>query len=386
MSWIAVGVGVAGIAANMYNAKKQREQAGAMGGPMVMGTPKQMKTAYNQTQSSIKQQQDFVNAMQAQNGVGNQSNVFQQQQGLADQMQGVVNGTGPNPAQAALNQATGVNVANQAALMAGQRGAGANTGLIARQAGQQGGNIQQQAVGQGATLQAQQSLAAMGQLQAQQGQMGNLASQQVNQQQTGISNLGQQSLNQQSNLYGLQSGANAANAQMQMNNQNAQNQMFGNIMNATGTAVAALSNGGGGGAQTSNKMTPSGLGTSVGGAGNTMQAFAQGGNVGPKSYAAQHICMANGGKVPALVSPGEVYLKPQDVQQVAQGQKSPLQGETIPGQAKVKGAKNDYDNDTVPKTLEEGGIVIPRSITQSKNPEKKAHDFISAILAKNKHK
>ncbi len=86
----------------------------------------------------------------------------------ADMLQGIANGTGPNPAQAMLNQQTGANVAQQAALMAGQRGAGANVGLMARQAAQQGAGIQQQAVGQGATMQANQSLGAIGQMGAQQ--------------------------------------------------------------------------------------------------------------------------------------------------------------------------------------------------------------------------
>jgi len=93
--------------------------------------------------------------------------------------------------------------------------------------------------------------------------------------------------------------------------------------------------------------------------------------------------MAEGGPVQALVSPGEKYLPPQAVNEVAQGKKSPISaGETIPGKPKVSGAKNSYANDTVPKTLQEGGIVLPRSVTQSKDPAKAAHAFVSAILAR----
>jgi len=58
-------------------------------------------------------------------------------------------------------------------------------------------------------------------------------------------------------------------------------------------------------------------------------------------------------------------------------------GETIPGKPKVSGAKNDYANDTVKKTLQEGGIVLPRSVTKSKNPDKNAEAFVAAVLAKN---
>lgn len=107
--------------------------------------------------------------VQAQTGaIGGLRNVYAQQQGTADQLQNIANGQGPNPAQAMLNQATGQNVANQAALMAGQRGASANAGLIARQAAMQGAGIQQNAAGQGATMQANQSLGALGQLGGQQ--------------------------------------------------------------------------------------------------------------------------------------------------------------------------------------------------------------------------
>jgi hypothetical protein len=96
---------------------------------------------------------------------------------------------------------------------------------------------------------------------------------------------------------------------------------------------------------------------------------------------------ARGGKVPAMVSPGERFLKPNDVKAVAKGQKSPLKaGEKIPGKPKVGGAINSYRNDTVPKNLVEGGIVLPRSVTQSKTPAKDAAAFVAQVLAKRKTK
>lgn len=348
----------------------------------VAPSPAQLKTAYNQTQESIKQQQDFVAALQQQNGLANQSSVFQQQQALSDQLQGVADGTGPNPALAALNQATGQNVSNQAALMAGQRGASANTGLIARQAAQQGGNLQQQAVGQGATLQAQQQLGAMGQLQQQQANMGNLAGQQVGQTQAGLNAFNQATLGQQSNLMGLQGNANSANANLAAQNQASQSNLIGNLAGAAGTA-AGLYFGGPAGAAAGSQ-----LGSSLGAAskGGAKPTFAQGGPVkaGPRSQLG--MMFANGGKVPALVSPGEEYLDPNAVQQVKQGASPMAVGERIPGAPKVSGAKNSYANDTVRKDLDEGGIVLPRSVTQSKNPEKAAADFVSAVFAKNKLK
>jgi len=91
---------------------------------------------------------------------------------------------------------------------------------------------------------------------------------------------------------------------------------------------------------------------------------------------------AHGGRVPALVSPGEQYLPPKEVKKVAKGEKSPLKaGERIPGIPKHPG--NDYRNDVVPKTLQEGGIVIPNAVMQSKDPHKAAIAFVHATIAKN---
>ncbi len=87
--------------------------------------------------------------------------------------------------------------------------------------------------------------------------------------------------------------------------------------------------------------------------------------------------LARGGKVPAMVSPGERYLPPKDVKQVLEGKKEPMKaGERIPGKPVVGGAKNSYANDTVPKTLQEGGVVIPRSVTQAKDAPEKAEEFV----------
>ncbi len=149
------------------------------------------------------QQNGLNQQLTAANGVGTQQSAIRGLQGLAGQQQNtagmyqnIASGTGPNPAQAALNQSTGQNVANQAALMAGQRGASQNVGLLARQAAQQGAATQQQAVGQGATLQAQQQLAGLAGLQGAQAAIGNtqqaiggLGTTQANMQQAGINNM-----------------------------------------------------------------------------------------------------------------------------------------------------------------------------------------------------
>lgn len=424
-------------------------------------TEQQATDAYNQSQGGIKNQADFLAALQAQNGIGNQSGVY-------NQLQGVANGTGPNPAQAMLSNATGANVANQAALMAGQRGAGANVGLMARQAAQQGGSLQQQAAGQGAALQAQQSLGALS-------QMGGLSSQQVGQQAAatgaltgaqqseqglllgGINNqnnslVSQQNAMNQANLSQAQAGAKAQQGVLQgvgmaagmpgLAHGGAVPHYYGGTPNGVGspslgvntnlgmppiqqpngsptappaptkyaraaqTALGAndkdaskqpdpFEQGGksvGQGIGTGLKGLASGIkglfgGSSAGGTDNSDAAYRSEGAAFDNEQDAASKQMwsdngfAHGGKVPAMVSPGEVYIPPREVEEVKRGKKDPISaGEKIPGKAKVKG--DSLKNDTVPKTLEEGGIVLPKSVMEAKHPHWEAHKFVSAILAK----
>lgn len=483
-------------------------------------TSPDLQAAQQRTGMSNDQQQAMLAQLAAQNGISNQSGVFAQQQalnaqlagmngagtlggaagqqaglnsqlagagglqgqqaalagslGLAGQLQpgaanlqgaisglqGVANGTGPNPAAAQLANATAANTANQAALMAGQRGAGANAGLLARQIAQQGAANQQNAIGQMAALQAQQQLGALGQIgslagtqvgaqQSALGQAGNLGSGLTSQQMQGIgqqANIGQAQLGAQQT--GINTAGNIANQQVgnqlntqqqiaqnaltnqqiaagqlqSQNNINAQmaqqqaQQQSGLVGGLLGGAASALTGGllSGGGTAAMGATSP---GTAAGfgslttksnpnaGVGN-YAALAHGGKVesqstisldhghGPKSYLAKTlkggleahpIMMASGGevpkKVPAMVSPGEQYIPPQEVKQVASGQKDPLDaGMKIPGKAKVKG--DSLKNDTVPATLEEGGIVIPKSVMESKNPHWEAKRFVEAIMAK----
>lgn len=299
----------------------------------------QLQGAFNGQQAAMGNQNSLLSALQGQNGIGNQSQVY-------NQLQGVANGTGPNPAQAMLNQSTGQNVANQAALMAGQRGAGANVGLMARQAGQEGGALQQQAAGQGASMQAQQALGALGQA----GQMANtMAGQQIGQTNQNVSS--QQ--NEQNILQGANSANNSNQTQMANTALQGQQKMVSGAINAAGGALGLAGGGQVPGAQS---------------------MFGQ-------SLMAPKPMMAQGGKVPAMVSPGERFLKPNEAKAVAQGKVDPTQvGEKIPGQAQVKG--DSYKNDTVKKNLDVGGIVLPRSIENSKNPSQEAAKFVRAYIAK----
>lgn len=344
----------------------------------------QTQAAIAQQSQGLGMQRDFVNALQAQNGIGNQSQVY-------NQLQGIANGTGPNPAQAALAQATGANVANQAALMAGQRGAGANAGLIARQAGMQGANIQQNAAGQAATMQAQQSLNAIGQAGGMANQMvGNQANALQGYQQgaQGITNATQ---NNQGVQLGVMNQDQNRQAAIQAQNAAADAQGMQNLMGVVGGLAGAGMKMATGGASAAVPAAMQGAKMAGGPMDNmgsgmppqTAMYAAEGGAVpGPSSFVGKHLGMkpqlAKGGAVPAMVSPGEVYVAPSKV-----AAKDPMAaGEKIPGKPKVGGAKNSYANDTVPKTLEAGGIVIPRSVTQGKDPHKAAAKFVAAVLSK----
>jgi len=280
-------------------------------------------------------------AVAAQNQLAQQLNnpqLMQQQNQLADALRAQAAGQGPNPAQAALAQSTGNNIAQQASLMAGQRGAGANAGLIARQAGQQGAGIQQQAVGQGATLQAQQQLAAQNQLQQQQAQQANQALQAQGQATNAA-------LGQQGNLLNFQAGANNANAGVASGNAQRNGNLIGGVIGGVASALPFLSQGG---------EVPDHL-----------------------SHAAS--CYYGGGQVDAMVSPGEGYIKPNDAKKVADGKK-PIESaaKKIPGKAEVKG--DSQKNDTVHAKLDAGGIVIPRSIMEK--GEKESLAFLKDALRK----
>lgn len=434
----------------------QATQVQGLMGPTAVTNEGQQDAAYGGSQAALANQSNFVNALQGQNGIGNQSNVY-------NQLGGIAAGTGANPAQAMLNQATTQNIQNAASTVASQKGIN-NPGMAAREAGMIGANTQQQAAGQAATMQANQSLNALG-------QQANIAGQQVQNQAGAIStqNQAQQGFqglvntaaqNQNANLVSSQNNANSTNAQVQSANAKAQNEGGSGLLNsagalvglahggrvnlafggnyasntggqsrlsqnllggsssstdpsssnatksggmiagAIGKGISALGNafgigggdsstglgsvtydmpGGGAGGMTDENLT--GLPTSSkemaldlsGGAAPTPENTTPAPAVDPGGF------MARGGQVPAMVSPGEKYLDPREAKEVASGKKSAMKaGETIKGKAKVKG--DSLKNDTVPKNLEEGGIVIPRSVMNSKDPKKEAAKFVAAHL------
>lgn len=354
-----------------------------------------MNTAYNNTQAALTQQQNLVGALAAQNGLGNQSQVY-------NQLQGVANGTGPNPAQAQLAQSTGANVANQAALMAGQRGASSNVGLMARQNAQQGANLQQQAAGQGASMQAQQSLNALSAA----GQLANTqAANQIGQ--TNAALTGQQ--NEQNTLEGANSANNANQASL-----------AGNTMGMMGSLLSGAASG-------------AGAGLAMAAAhGGMIQNFDQGGVAqsafsGPQSMFAQAL-QSQPDSINASAPMPSMAQTNSGIQQGAQAigkslfsrdpnsmasQNAALQGQAnsvlgsspqmindptlnasrggdvgdrlkggghVPGEASIKG--DSLKNDTVKAMLSPGEVVIPRSVMNSKDPIRGAAEFVRDVMSK----
>lgn len=272
----------------------------------------------------------------------------------------VSTGGGPNPAAAMLQEATSKNVQNQAALQAGQRGAASNVGMIARGAAQQGAQIQQQATGQAATEQSQQQLGAAS-------EVGNLATQQEQAAISAGTGAGGIATQNQSSLLQAQTGYNTTIAGGQANvNTVGETQ----LQNVTAPFAAGAA---------------SGLGSSLvyNNAPKSPQ-LAEGGKVieGPhNSHVANFLAMSKGGNVPALVSPGEIYLDPDHVEEVKHGANPLKLGHRIPGKAKIKG--DSKKNDTVKATLKEGGVVLPRHIVRGRSSDK-ARLFVLKSIAKNR--
>lgn len=184
----------------------------------------QLNNAYTGATNALNAQVGLTNTLmpQASNAVENQNKVAAQQEAMT-------RGEGPNPAANQLAQAAGANVANQAALMAGQRGAAANPALLARQAAMQGANIQQQAAGEAATLGAEQQIAA-------QNNLADLSNNQISQTQGATTALNSANQNEQGVLQGANSNLNNASVSMQgninNNNANANKGILGGITSA----------------------------------------------------------------------------------------------------------------------------------------------------------
>lgn len=354
-----------GIAGTIGNALGLNDQFQAGSANITPGTNVgQLNTAYTGAQGALANQGNIVNTLNPQvaGAAGNQN-------ALAAQELALTQGIGPNPALTQLAQTTGTNVANQAALQAGQRGASGNVGLMARQIGQQGAATQQQAVSQGATLEAQQQLAA-------EQNLAGLSNQQVVQAQGANTAQNTAQQGEQNILQGANTSANNAAVGMQSN--------INNVNSATALANQQESQGIIGGLFSGASAVGGKVGSALSSIGSSL-GFAHGGEIaeGPHSSHVANFLFAKGGKVPAMVSPGEIYLNPEQVRQVVQEGKNPLKiGKKIPGKPKVKG--DSLKNDIVPADLEDGGVIIPRRITTKKMAAEKAELFVHRAHARRK--
>lgn len=352
------GIASAGVGAGI-NALSKKAQGG-INPADISSQNHQTNQANSQVQNQLAQQQKLLAALQSQGGLQNQSQVY-------GQLQGVANGTGPNPAQAALANATGASVANQAALMAGQRGGSANVGLLARQAAMQGSNIQQNAAGQAAALQAQQSLDALS-------AAGNMANTQAANQIGAQNALGQQTLSNQQNqqtalgnfnnaVTGGQNNVNSTRGELANTGLGASVKALGGAAGGLGTAVGSMFNGSSGTAAPAATITAGQAYSPPG-----IFVAAEGGQVpqmapsGPRSSVGRFMSGA-----PAMMASGG-------------GVGSSLQsGGSVPGSAPVSG--NSYKNDKVKALLSPGELVVDRETMKDSGPAGQAARALQAIIA-----
>lgn len=213
----AIGTGTAGDAESAQNPTSQT----------------QIDNSYHDANSSMLDQQRLLAALQAQNGITNQSQTY-------NQMQGIATGQGPNPAQDQYQQ----NVQNLAKQQAGAISStkGISPALQARLIAQQGSGAMQNAAGQGQANLATQQLGAL----TAAGQMANTqASNYVGQTNA---NVGAQQGEQQ-NLLGAQaaynnmkagilSNVNTTNSATQIQNSKAQQGIFGGLLGGAGSILA----------------------------------------------------------------------------------------------------------------------------------------------------
>lgn len=155
--------------------------------------------------AAIAQQQASLN--RAQDG----------QLSLAQALQKQASGLGPNPAQAALQQATDRNVKQGAGMIASQKSI--NPALAQRLIAQNTAESQQQAAGQGALMNAQQQIAAQGQLGGVYSNMGQLANQ--------AQGITQNAL----------AGINQSNANVAAANQQANSNIMGGLLGGAGALL-----------------------------------------------------------------------------------------------------------------------------------------------------
>ena len=269
---------------------------------------------------------------------------------LTETLRNQMAGKGPNLANQQLQRATAQNTANQAALMAGQRGVSSNVGLMARQIANQGANLQQQAAGQSAENVLAEQLAATGQLGGVLGTQGSLANQNLGIQQSAV-----QAQNQ--NIIGDIQGTNTIGSNQAGQNAKMNQDLIGGLANA-GAGILGLAQGGQPQPQQPAPMFNLGEGPNFGF--NFLN-----GKPAPQQ-------MAQGG-TPIMKENYSLPFMPRDYRVGGEVKaQTPQQRATIPG--------NSYGNDKIPAMLSEKEVVLPREVTQSPNAPQMAASFMVQVM------
>jgi len=336
-------------------------------------TTQQAQELYRQQQQKLAQQQAFTQALMAQS-----PQAIAAQQQVLGQLQQQAQGMGPSVASRQLAKTTGENIAQTGALMGAARGASQDPGAMAERVAQMGARTQQQAAGQSALLRAQEQLQAQ---EAIRGMAGQQLGQIAGAQQMGMAGTAQA----QQNVLDSINRQNAVNAAIAQGNQQFQTGLIGGAIGAAGmaagmpmaeggevkkeekekTAAEKFAEGFGASLEAPNASpnyqagmkAGQGVGKTLGKAigkafqsspestGTTKGGYA-GANLGvdqtlqspmnplasSQSIGAYKLPFAEGGKVDAMLSPGEKYLKPHEVKDVATGSKTVAEaGRMIPG-------------------------------------------------------
>jgi hypothetical protein len=403
----------------------------------ILGTKNQtqVRTPTNQFKAVSPAAPGTVAAANAQaTGAGGPAqDTIQRQSALSDQLTAASRGEGPNPALEQLKQTTSANVNRAAGTAASMRGV--NPALAARMAVDTGAGANQEAAGQAATLSAQQQIAARGQLGQNLAQTGGM---QLGQQSTGIQalgtagglDLGAQGMNEQvaAQNAGLDLGAQQLQAGVAAQNTGINAGLAGGVLNAAG-AIPFMDEGGevpgplhsyldelhgaaptpfqqfsqpvpelGGPSPMPNspalpgaaagdpaekkKQPPQFFDPSATGVADFQRMtarpvhgaiYAHGGSIySDPSY-------ADGGRVPALVSPQEQVLPPRVAHDPTRVKNFIASGKgRVPGTAKAAG--DTPRNDTVRAKLQSGSVVVPRSITQGPDAPARAATFVASVL------
>lgn len=341
-----------------------------------------LSTAFSGASNNFTPSGSSYNNARIQDANANYGNANIGLNSLAQTLQDQIAGKGPSVAQTMLNQSTGQNVGNQAALQAGQRGAASNVGLMSRQIGQQGANLQQQATGQGAIQRAMEQLQATGQLGQVYGTQGSLANQNYG--------IAQGALNANN-----ATGAKTAGENAQMNQ--------GLIGGASNALMGLLADGGEAGSapkQSYNVMP--GLGSRsnfgfnfVSGKSPKSDPMVGAADITPTNDNQMGFPMMSVGSNPVAVaaqggfSQSLPFAPPQSMKSMGAMTMAPggivdaKRGGTVPGEPKHN--YNTIKNDVVPAMLTPKEIVLPIEVTQSPDAPQRAAKFVADELAKHGH-